>query len=268
VDEDAVYAFARATNDHNERYEREDAVPPLFTATLILSAQWYSQQEGTGRGAVHGASGSVHGEHDVYYWGVVRPGMELRWDASTYSVHQTKGGVLVAQRIILGDSAGTPLVEHLWSTFHIGGTIDHEVGPPLADHTFPESARERLVASRTLAVDRDQAFRYAGVSGDHAGHALTDDTARREGHPGKILQGMCTFGMISGPVVDVTAGGDPNRLRRLAVRFSAPTFPGREIVVDIYDAGWTAEGGRAFAFECIQEGKAVIKHGRAELVPE
>jgi acyl dehydratase len=267
VDEDACYAFARATNDRNERYDRHEAVPPLFTATLAMEAQWTSGREGAVYGTVTGARGGAHGEHDVYYWGQVRPGMELRWDAATHSAHQTKGGVLVTQRVLFSDGEGTPLVEHLWSNFLIGGTIEQEMGPPLAGHTFPEDARSRLVASRSLAVDRDQAFRYAGVSGDHAGHALTDDIARREGHPGKILQGMCTFGLISGPIVDVTAGGDPDRLRRLAVRFAAPAFPGREIVVNLYEAGGTAEGGRAYAFEGIQDGVAVIKHGRVELVP-
>ena len=266
VDEDATYAFARATNDDNPRYERREAVPPLFTATLILESQWRSQHER--HVEVKGARGGAHGEHDVYYWGVVQPGMALKWDSVAHSAHQTKGGVLVTQRILVTDMEGNPMVEHLWSSFHVAGTIDEEVGPPLPDHTFPEDVRSNLFATRTLTVDRDQAFRYAGVSGDHAGHALTDDTARREGHPGKILQGMCTFGMISGQVVDMTAAGDPNRLRRLAVRFSAPTFPGKDIEVNVYDAGRTAEGGTAFAFEGIQEGKAVIKHGRVELLPD
>jgi hypothetical protein len=39
VDADAVFAFARATNDCNDLYVRGEAVPPLFTATLIVPAQ-------------------------------------------------------------------------------------------------------------------------------------------------------------------------------------------------------------------------------------
>ena len=99
-----------------------------------------------------------------------------------------------------------------------GGTIDADLGGSIADHTFSEEARTRPVGSRTVRVDRDQAFRYAGVSADHAGHALDDETARQEGYPSKILQGMCTFGLCSGAVVDEGAGRNAGRLRRLAGR--------------------------------------------------
>jgi acyl dehydratase len=190
--------------------------------------------------------------------------MGVRWRATTCGAKQTKGGVLVTQRILVTDSEGAPLVEHLWSNFHIGGTIDADLGESIADHTFPEEARTRPVGSRTITVDRDQAFRYAGVSGDHAGHALDDETARQEGYPSKILQGMCTFGLCSGAVVDEGAGRNAIRLRRLAGRFSAPAFPGRDLVVNLYDAGRTSEGGHALAFEALQDNVVVIKHGLAE----
>jgi acyl dehydratase len=267
IDADATYAFARATNDDNPRYAQGDAVPPLFTATLILEAQFHSQVDGIGHAEVRNARGGVHGQHDVYFHRPVRAGMDVHWAASTYSAHQTKGGVLITQQIVVSDGVG-PLVEHLWSSFSIGGTIDEEVGPVLADHTFPEDARARLVGSRHVAVERDQAFRYAGVSGDHAGHALDDEIAKAEGRQGKILQGMCTFGLASGAVVDLAADGDPDRLARLAVRFSAPAYPGKDLVVSLYDAGRTAEGGPVFAFEAVQDGIAVLRHGRVELRPE
>ena len=263
VDDDASVAFALATNDPNERYLRGEAVPPLFTAALILPATWQAQRR-DGHDFVRGDRGSVHGQQDVWFWGAVRPGMGLRWRATTCGAKQTKGGVLVTQRILVTDSEGAPLVEHLWSNFHIGGTIDADLGESIADHTFPEEARTRPVGSRTITVDRDQAFRYAGVSGDHAGHALDDETARQEGYPSKILQGMCTFGLCSGAVVDEGAGRNAIRLRRLAGRFSAPAFPSRDLVVNLYDAGRTSEGGRALAFEALQDNVVVIKHGLAE----
>jgi acyl dehydratase len=268
VDSDAVAAFALATNDLNERYARGVAVPPLFTATLILPATWEAQRRGIDHDSVRSARGSVHGEHDVYFWGAVEPGAALRWQATTQGAKQTRGGVVVTQRILITDTEGTPLVEHLWSNFYMGATIDADLGDTLAAHTFPADARVRPVGSRTITVDRDQAFRYAGVSGDHAPHAVDDERARQEGYPGKILQGMCTFGLCSGAVVDLAAGGDPTRLRRLAGRFSAPARPRRDLIVELFDAGRTAEGGRALAFEAKQDGVTVIKHGRAELLPD
>jgi acyl dehydratase len=237
----------------------------------LRESNWGEQRAGhyRVRKLIRRARGSVHGEHDVYFWGPVKPGMALRWKFTLpYSAHQTRGGVLVAQRILLSDSAGSVVVEHLWSTFYIGGTIAAEIGPSLPSHTFPEKLRGHPVESGRVHVDRDQAFRYAGISGDHAGHAMDDEIARREGYPSKILQGMCTFGLSSGVLVDIAAGGDPARLRRLACRFSAPAFPRQDLRVHLYDAGTTEEGGRAFAFEATQEDRTVIKHGRLELLPD
>ena len=268
VDDDAAAAFALATNDRNPRYVEGLAVPPLFTATLILRCQGEAQRLGVGHDDVSGARGSVHGQHDVYFHGPVRAGMALRWSASSLSARKTKGGVLVVQRIMVTDHAGLPLVEHLWSSFHVAATIASDVGPEPPDHSFPEEARSHPVGSQVVTVDRDQAFRYAGVSGDHAGHAISDDIAQIEGYPSKILQGMCTFALASGALVDLVGGQDPYRLRRLAVRFSRPAFPRKDLNVNLYDAGTASEGGRAFAFEGVQDGVTVLKHGRVELVPE
>jgi acyl dehydratase len=217
---------------------------------------------------VREATGSVHGEHDVFYWAPVRPGDRLQWQATVHSAHSNRGGVITTHRILVSDEAGTPLLEHLWSNFHIRGVIDEDFGPPLPDHTLPESSRSRPFGTRAVTIDRDQAWRYAGVSNDHAPHAVDEEQAHREGYPTKILQGMCTFGLAAGAVVDLAAGGDPTRLRRVAGRFSAPAFPKKDLVVQMFDAGRTEEGGRSLAFEALQEGVAVIKHGRVDLLPD
>jgi acyl dehydratase len=266
VDEDAVAAFALATNDSNPRYLNGQAVPPLFTATLILETSGESQRVGVGLDDISGSKGSVHGQHDVHFHGKVLPGMGLRSRGSTLCARQTKSGVLVVQRIVVMDSVGSPLLEHFWSNFHVGATIPKELGPAPADHTFPEEARQRPVARKVVPVDRDQAFRYAGVSGDHAGHAISDDIAKIEGYPSKILQGMCTFGLASGALVDLLVDGDPSRLCRLAVRFARPTFPRKDLEVNIYDVGTTEERRKVFAFEGVQDGVTVLKHGRVELI--
>lgn len=265
VDEDAAAAFALATNDTNPRYQDGRAVPPLYTAALVLDALVEAQTVGIGHEDVRGWRVSVHGQHDVRFHQPVRPGASLRYWGQTYSARPTKGGVLVAQRISITDVAGELLVEHLWSNFFAGGSIPNGFGSPVPDHTFPEDSRDRLTETRVVPVLRDQAYRYAGVSGDHAGHAMDDEIARSEGYPGKILQGMCTFGLATGALVDVAAGGDPDRISRLAVRFSAPARPSVDLVVRVYAAARTATGGDAYAFEAEQDGVVVLKHGRVEL---
>jgi acyl dehydratase len=265
VDGDATVAYGLATNDRNDLYFQGLAVPPLFTVSLVLDS--HRQSARTTLPLMRGATRRVHGEHDLRMLGSVRPNMALQWETSLYGIRNTRGGVIDTHRTLVSDSQGRPLVEHLWSNFSVGVTIEEEVGPEKPPHTFPESARHRPAGTRAVPVDRDQTFRYAGVSGDHVGHALDDEIARSEGYPGKILQGLCALGVSSGAVVDIAAGGDPRRIRRLACRFSRPAFPQRDLVVDVYEAGDAKDSGRAFAFEVSQGGITVIKHGRAEVGP-
>jgi acyl dehydratase len=269
VDPDAVFAYARATNDLNPRYLDGDAVPVAFTATLVRSLMPWSAYGFNPLDFVEGVRGGVHGLQDVRLHGPVKQGQQVQWAGEIGGLKQNAGGVLVTRRIIISDMTGVPLVEHLWTDFLMGATIRGEpLESALPDHTFPKEARERPLGSRVVPVDRDQAFRYAGVSSDHAPHSMDDERAWEEGRPGKILQGMCTFGLCCGAVVDVGAGGEPGRVRRIAGRFSAATYPNRDIDVRLYDAGLTPEGARSLAFEAFQDGVAVITHGRAEVSEE
>jgi acyl dehydratase len=70
--------------------------------------------------------------------------------------------------------------------------------------------------------------------------------------------------MTSQAIVKSVAGGDPARLKRLAVRFSKPVFPGNDIVTTIYDAG-VRDDRHAYAFEATSNGDTVIKDGLAEV---
>jgi acyl dehydratase len=269
VDADAVFAYARATNDLNPRYLDGDAVPVAFTATLVRSVLPFSIFTPDPTEFLTGWRGGVHGQQDIYLHGTVKQGQDLQWEGEIAGLKQNRGGVLITRRIVVSDMTGLPLVEHLWSDFLIGATIRGEHGDwAMPDHTFPEAARSRPLASRIVPVDRDQAFRYAGVSSDHAPHAMDDEVAKREGRPGKILQGMCTFGLCCGAVVDAGADGDPARIRRIAGRFSAAAYPNRDLEVRLYDAGLTPDGATSLAFEAFQGGVAVISNGRAEVSEE
>lgn len=265
IDVDAVAAFALAANDPNPLYLTGQAVPPLYTACLVAAAQSEAQELSGTFSAITGWRGTVHGEHDALFWAPVLPGMDLRWNAVVHRVRQRSTGVVIVTRITLTDTAGHRLVEHHWSDFFIGGRVESELGTDPADGGILRSGPVVPAGSRTIRVDRDQAYRYAGVSGDHVGHAMDDVIARSEGYPSKILQGMCTFSLVSSALVDLLADGDPYRISRLSVRFSAPAFPGQVIQVGAYEGGTTVEGDRAFGFEAEQSGVTVLSRGRVEL---
>jgi acyl dehydratase len=266
IDADHAAAYALATNDPNPAYLDEGIVPPVFTVSLGLALLGEANRLGVPAGAVRGATGGVHGEHDLVLHRVLRAGDFVRVTGTISGAYNTKGGAIVTCRILVTGENDEPYVEHLWSTFHIKGEVD-PVGDPLPDHSFPEEARSRPIGSLVIPVDRDQSFRYAGSSTDHAPMHVHDEMARRVGFPSKFMQGLCTFAMCSRAAVQVGAGGDPTRLRRMAVRFAAPVFPGNDLEVTEYDAGTGEDGGRRLAFEATSRGTTVIRHGLVELHP-
>ena len=265
IDPDAVVAFALATNDPNPACHAGSVVSPLFTVSLLLGSFAPADAASVEPGAIVGGQGMVHAGHDVVFHSTVRPGMAVRWTSETHSVRQTSIGVLLTRRFLITSPSGAPLVEHLWGTMIRGATTSAAGGAALAEHPGPEGIELRPLARERFELARDQTYRYAGVTGDRAPHALDDEAARREGFPSKILQGTLSLAMAASAAVRWAADGDPTRLRRLAVRFSAPVLAKRELEIDLAEAGPIPGGrGRAVVFEGHQGEAVCLRRGWAE----
>jgi len=111
-----------------------------------------------------------------------------------------------------------------------------------------------------VTADPDMPRRYAEVSSDWSAHHFDLESARRSGFDRLFLHGLCTMALCAQGIVELVGGGDPDCVRRIAVRFASPTFVGDELGVDIYQAGT----GR-FVFEAQSGGVMVIRNGLAEL---
>jgi acyl dehydratase len=106
-------------------------------------------------------------------------------------------------------------------------------------------------------IPSSQAALYRLSGDDHPLH-IDANFARRAGFDRPILHGLCTFGFATRAVVSHACGGDPARLRRIAMRFAAPVFPGETLTV----SGWRQDAGE-IAFEARTEGALVLSHGQA-----
>jgi acyl dehydratase len=157
------------------------------------------------------------------------------------------------------DARDAVVAEQWWTTVFLGTTCE-PAGRPAPGHAFPDGARSRPMGECAVAVDADMARRYAAVSGDWSDHHFDVDAARRSGADRVFLHGLCTMALCARAVVAVVAGGVPDRLRRLAVRFASPTYLGEDLNVRCYAAG---EDGYAFEADCADS--TVITHGRAEV---
>jgi acyl dehydratase len=268
VDAQAAAAYAKATFDPLPDYLEGRAVPPLYSAVLLLPALDETMHACIDAGALDGLSEGpvkgVHAEHDIYFHAPIHPDQRVRWDAQIRSVHQTPAGVLITQQLLVRDHEDRPLIEHLWSTMMLRCTTRALGGPPVPDHRYPDAARGHVIGIETIAIPRNQGEIYGAASGDNVGHALSDEIARSEGYASKILQGMCSFAICTGAAIRIGAEGDPIRLRRVACRFSAPVIQGDDLEIECVEVGALDDGTSVVAFEARQGDTLCISHGRAE----
>jgi len=260
-----IAAFALAINDDNPLYRDGRAVPPTYPVVPVFEAMRSLGQlppEAMARGR-----GGGHGEHDLYIHQPISPGMALHTTADRYAVVVSKAGMNVFTRLMSVDDDGHLVIEQYWSTIIVGEVTGGNQGGQMPGHAFPEQARARKVGTMSLPTTPDQTFRYAGASGDRSSIHVSDQAAIRSGRPRKFNQGALSLGLASRALVALAAGGDPRRIKRVAVRFSRYAYPGDDIDVSVYDAGPAAEGLHAYAFEAASAGQAVLKNGWVEVSP-
>ncbi|MDT3443172.1 MaoC/PaaZ C-terminal domain-containing protein [Pseudofrankia sp. BMG5.37] len=259
LDADLIGRYAAATGDRSERTRAGLAVPAVAIVTQI----WVAQE--AGRGALvskevqAAASGGVHGEHDVVLHRPLVPGEPLRTWVRGFGARPAGRNALVTLRYSTLDERDEVVAEQLWTTVYLNTTC-RAVGSPVPDHAFPADVRRSPVGEYTVTVDADMPRRYAEVSGDWSDHHFDAAAARRGGFDRPFLHGLCTMALCSQEVVDAVAGGDPDRVRRVAVRFASPAFVGEDLRVGVYEAG-----PLSYAFEANSAGSPVVTHGRLEL---
>ena len=260
-------AIGEVTFDDEPWYRSGDALPPLYTAGLTIDAFFECFSGNIDPGSIAGQIGGAHAESDLYFHAPLHPGQTVTWDCSITGVAESPAGILITTKMVVRDELAAPLVTHLWTSIAIRGSTEFLGGEALPDHRFPAESREHLLGSETIWIPDDHGEAYFEAAGDHAAHSRELEVALAEGHPGLILQGMCTFGIAVG-VATRLAGGDSRRLRRLATRFSAPVLLGRNLTVDVFEVPTrTTVDGQVLAFEARQGDQLCLSHGRAEFGP-
>ena len=263
VEGERAKAYAAATNDPTPAHQAGEIAPPIFAVVPVWEAM--------GLASAQVISGDmlpfvVHGEQDIRFHQVMRPGHVLRSKAAPVGVHVKGSGTTVVTKTETRDEQGELVTEQYFTTFVRGITDGDSEGEPAPDHRFPEALRDQEpTAVVTQRFDGDQTYRYSDASGDLMPIHLDDEFARNVGLPGIIIHGLCTMAFTSHAVLGAVAGGETARLRRLAVRFSKPALPGQEIVTRIWAAGET-DGRTVYAFEtATADGDVIVKDGLAEV---
>lgn len=111
-----------------------------------------------------------------------------------------------------------------------------------------------------LPTSLAQAATYR-LSGDRNPLHIDPQTARNAGFDRPLLHGLATMGLVGRALIHAACGGIAARLREIAVRFTAPVYPGDTIRTHIWQEGNTLH----FRAECVESGLKVIDNGVAEI---
>ena len=254
-----VRQFAQATLDENPAFRDGRLVPPGLIATQVYRAQFAAIMELVPDDVFSAARSGVHGQHELLLHRPISSDETLQTFVETHSARPSGENLRVTLLHSTHDEGGGLVAEQWWTTVLLGTTAE-PTGPELANFSFEPGPAAALVAEEVVPIDDIMARRYAQVSGDDNEHHFSVEGARRSGFDAPFLHGLCTMALCTRAATRTVAEGDPKRIRRVAVRFVAPAFLGRDLTVQIFER----PGGFALEAGCGEHG--VIKNGFVELV--
>jgi acyl dehydratase len=256
VTAEAIRAYAEATDETSPAARRGESAPPVFACVPLAGAL---EDAAASVVSAEARRHVVHYEHDIVLHRPLEPGTTLISTATAVALLPRPTGTALVLRGESRLESGALVAEH-WETDFYRGIVaaagrgerapSHRLeirGPPLAEIVYP--------------IAGDLTDRYAAASGDDFAIHLDEAFARSVGLPGRIVHGLCTMALAGRAVLDAAGVDDPRAVRRLAVRFSAPLFPGDTLTTRV----WRLRTD-VYSFDAVRtDGTTVARDGLAEL---
>lgn len=214
-------------------YEKELQAIPTMACVMGSPGIWWRDPR-TGADPVK----LVHGEQDVRLLRPLAPSGTLVARNKVVSLTDKgagKGAIAVVLRTLLDQASGETVAESRNVTFlrgdggfsEVSGVSDPGPAPLPA---VPERAADLEVSYAT----RPETALIYRLSGDVNPLHADPDIAAKAGFDRPILHGLCTYGMGARAVVEQVLGHDAARLKRLAVRFTSPVWPGETVRYELW----------------------------------
>jgi acyl dehydratase len=246
-------------------YEKALQAVPTMATTLCHPGFWISDPR-TGIDATR----AVHVEHHVKFHRPLPPQGSARAQTRVVDVLDRgdgRGAMLVFERTLVDEASGETIasIEH-----HTLCRADGGFSGALAERparTPAPAAPDRPPDHVVEIASLPQAALIYRLSADSNPLHADPEVARAAGFARPLLHGLCTYGIACRAVVQACAANDAARLRSLAVRFSAPVYPGETLRTELWNDGVDALGTQALRLRClvIERNALVITNGHATL---
>lgn len=243
-------------------YEKRLKVVPSMAAIVGSPGTWY-RNPASGIAWEH----MLHAEQDLQLFAPLPTAGTLIGRNRVHALHDRgagKGALMGLERDIV-DSTGRVLararrvdVMRADGGFMATGTANDP--PPQRLPPLPED-----MGPAETTVDLGllpQAALIYRLSSDRNPLHADPELARRAGFERPIMHGLGTFGLATCAVLRVCCGWDPVRLQRLAVRFSAPAFPGDMLRISFWRSGRKRFAMRA---DAINRNARILDSGIVEI---
>lgn len=190
---------------------------------------------------------------------------------SVFSRHQIKqvidkgvgkGAIVIYDKELFNKTTGELLATITHTTFCRGeggfsAKGDAADSPPPPPKPMPAAPPELLCDLPTLP---QQALLYRLLADRNPLHALPK-AALEAGFQRPILHGLATYGVVGHALLKTLCDYQPDRIKRLFVRFTAPVYPGETIRTEI----WSKQHPVRFRAKVLERDVTVINFGELEL---
>ncbi|HSV36313.1 MAG TPA: MaoC/PaaZ C-terminal domain-containing protein, partial [Ramlibacter sp.] len=219
-------------------YEKELQAMPTMATVMGSPGIWWRDPR-TGADPVK----LVHGEQDIR---VLRP---LATSGTLIARNQVvsltdkgagKGAIAVILRTLIDEATGETVAESKNVTFLRGdGGFSATSGVSDPGPEPLSAVPERAADIEVSYTSRPEAALIYRLSGDVNPLHADPDVAAKAGFHAPILHGLCTYGMAARAAIEQVLGHDAARLKRLAVRFTSPVWPGETVRYELWREGAT-----------------------------
>lgn len=235
-------------------YEKYLKILPTFPMATTFDFFWHIARE-----AHIDVAGILHGEHElIFHNPIPREGTFITNGTITDYFDKGKDrGALVVGRADTFHSNGEKIVTNVYTLFaRFDGGFESNPAPKQSI-SFPARNPDFIVDA---APSLDQHLLYR-LTGDYFELHVDPKFARKSGFDRPIMHGACFLGYGCRALIRKLSPGKPEKLQRLACRFSRPLYPGTPIQTHIWKTAADAAFWRVVNRET---GEIVIDNGIAE----